>query len=59
MIELSKEYRDLVEKVRKIVPVSADYMLYYALHLPSWTDSGDLKECFLWCETPQGDSLLE
>lgn len=54
MRELSKEYLELVEKVRGIHSGAADYMLLEAPKLEDFYSCDDLSDCFLWERTPQG-----
>jgi hypothetical protein len=54
--KLTREYRSLVARVRKIDKEAADYMLYSASALPCFVDDRSLVNSFAWDDTPQGHS---
>lgn len=53
MDQLPSEYLELCERVRKINPKAARWMLNEAPKQPSFKARGDLFECFTWSSTPQ------
>jgi len=54
---MNPAYSDLIRRTREIDPEAAHYLSTEAPKLKSFGPvSGDLAECFLWHETPQGRS---
>ena len=47
---MSREFTELVNRVRRIDPLAAEYLL---MHHPN-TEVGDLSGVMLWSKTPQG-----
>ena len=50
----SKNYEELCKRVESIDKKAAEYMRGDARKLDDFYESGDISECFTWCDTPQG-----
>lgn len=48
------EYQILINEVRVVDPEAAEYLERGAPRLTDFAHSGNLADCFTWCDTPQG-----
>jgi hypothetical protein len=48
------DYADLIEQVRAVDNAAAVYMDFVAPFSSGFVPGGDLSNCYVFCETPQG-----
>lgn len=51
---LSSDYLDMVDEIAKFDLDAAEYLWFHAPYEDHFTDKGDLVQCIIWPDTPQG-----